>query len=150
LVLNSTPGERRAQEDELVGQIKKASAVPSYSLISDEELKDHQKAKQKISQGGFDGAVVLRLLDSQKETSYVPGSTNYWYDGWGYVPYQYNPGYIVTDTIVRAELSLLTVPDGKLLWVGSSTTTNPENAREFALQVAKAAAAELRKQGLLQ
>jgi hypothetical protein len=150
VVLNSSPAERRAEEEELVAQIKKATAVASYTFVSDEELTDSQKVKSKIIQGGFDGAVVLRLIDSKKQASYVPGSSSYWYDGAGYTAYSYNPGYYVTDTIIRAEVSVYSVPDGKLLWAGSSTTVNPENARKLAMQVSQAAAAELRKVGLLQ
>ena len=148
VVLNSTPGERRAQEDALVGQIKKATAVPSYTLVPDDELANRDKAKDRIIRAGFDGLVVLRLLASREESYYVPGSTNYWTDREGYVPY--SSGYQVTDTIIRAEVSLYTVPEGKLLWVGTSTTSNPANARDFAVQVASAAAVELRNQGLLQ
>lgn len=150
VVLNSTPGDRRAQEDELVRHITRTKAVSSHSFVQDNELGDHAKVKQRIIDDGFDGAVVLRLVDTQKETTYVPGNTSYWYDGASFVPYQYSSGYYVTDTIVRAEVSLYTVPEGKLIWAGSSATTNPANARELAMQVAQAAAAELRKQGLLQ
>lgn len=147
VVLNSTPGQRRAQEDELVAQIKKTSAVASYTLVTDEELKDHEKVKTKIRQGGFDGAIVVRLLDSTKETTYVPGSRSYWHDGSSYALYQ--PDYTVTDTTIQAEVSLYTVPEGKLLWVGNSSTVNPATARDLAMQVAQAAAVELRNQGLI-
>jgi hypothetical protein len=60
-----------------------------------------------------------------------------------------NPGYTVTDTLVRAEISLYRVPSGKLLWAAASETENPANARAFASDIVKAAADELRKQGLL-
>jgi len=46
-------------------------------------------------------------------------------------------------------VSLYSVPDAKLLWAGSSTTTNPENAKDFAKQISRAAAIELHEQGLL-
>jgi hypothetical protein len=150
VVLHSTPGERRAQEDTLAAQIKKATAVPSHTFVPDDELSNHAAVRQRIIQSGCDGAVVLRLVDSRKETGYVPGSTRYWNEGWSYLPYNPSPGYYVTDTIIRAEVSLYTVPEGKLMWVGSSTTANPGSARDFAMQVAEAAASELRAQGLLQ
>jgi hypothetical protein len=149
VVVNSTPAERRAQEDGLVAQIKKATAVPSYTFISDSELTDRDKVKQRIREGGFDAAVVLRLIDSKKMTSYVPNEVSYWNAYYGYTTVQ-TPGYYVTDTVIRAELSLYSVPEGKLLWAGSSSSTNPGSAKELALQVARAAAEELRKQGLLQ
>jgi len=156
LVLNSSPGERRAQEDTLVANIKRVNVQPSYPIIPDELLEDIPKAKQRIIDGGFDGAVVLRLVDTRQQTSYVPPTaSSSWNDGWGggygasYSTYHVNPGYTVTDTFVRAEISLYAVPSGKLLWAGASETTNPANARAFATDVLKAAAEELRKQGML-
>jgi hypothetical protein len=56
---------------------------------------------------------------------------------------------MLTDTFVRSEISLYEVPSGKLIWSGASETMNPENARAFATDVVKAAAAELRKQGMI-
>jgi hypothetical protein len=150
VVLNSTPAERRAQEDVIVAQIKRTKATPSYQLLSDEELKDVPAAKQKIIDAGFDGAVVLRLVSKEQETTYVPAQTN-WDSQWN-APNYYGTtqGRVVTDTVVRAEVDLYSVPQGRLLWAGSSDTLNPTGAAEFAKEVAEAAAAELKKQGLIQ
>jgi hypothetical protein len=148
VVLNTTPGGRRAQEDTLVGQIKKAQGIPSYSLVSDAELDDRELVKRKIIESGADGAAVMRIMDARREDVYIPGTTSYWGAGGGYGVY--NPGHYMTNTIVRAEVSLYSVPDGKLLWVGSSETSNPQDPKDFATNVARAAGAELRKQGLLQ
>jgi hypothetical protein len=149
VALNGTPGERRAEEDEIAGLIQKANATPSHTFVTDDELTDREKVKAKIIAGGFDGAVVLRLLDSKKQTNYIPDASNYWQGVVNTAPY-YGHGMYVTDTIIRAEISVYSVPDGKLIWVGSSTTANPENVRSLASQVAQAAAAELKKQGLLE
>jgi hypothetical protein len=65
--------------------------------------------KKRIIEGGFDGAVILRLVDAHQETTYVPpNASSTWDDGgrWGYNSYQsyhVSPGYTVTDTFVRAE-----------------------------------------------
>ena len=160
VVVNSSPGERRAQEDTFATTIKRASVVPSYLSIPDELLGDVPKAKQKIIDGGFDGALVLRLVDTRQETTYVPPSVSSWDDGseWGYgryssydshPSYHVSPGYTATDTFVRSEISLYAVPSGKLLWSAASETMNPADARAFAKDISKAAASELRKQGML-
>jgi hypothetical protein len=148
VVLNSSPAERRAQEDELVSDIRRTPAVPSYVLVPDGDLADRELVKKAIVESGADGAVILRLIDARNEATYIPGTTSYWGSGGGYSMYR-SPGSYVTNTIVRAEVSLYSVPDGKLLWAGSSTTTNPENAKDFAKQVSRAAAIELHEQGLL-
>jgi hypothetical protein len=155
VVLNSSPGERRAQEDTLAANIKQTTVVPSYQSIPDELLTDRPKAIEKIVEGGFDAAIVLRLVDTRYETVYVPPSVSSWHHGWGshgyegYDAYHVNPGYTATDTFIRSEISLYEVPSGKLVWSAASETTNPADARAFAKEVLHAAAKELRKQKML-
>lgn len=150
LVLNSTPAERRAQEDEIVRQMKAGVGVATYNFVPDGQLRDRERVKQLIQESGADAAVVLRLVAQDKQTHYVPGSTSYWGSGYGYYPYSYSPGYYVTDTIIRAELSLYSIRYGKLLWAGSSSTTNPGTAAALASEVSRTAARELKRQGLLE
>ena len=94
--------------------------------------------------------MLVRLVDTRQQTTYVPPTYTDWSVGWGYGVHENSPGYLMTDTIIRAEVSLYSVPAGKLLWAGASETINPSDARAFATQVARATATELRKQGLLQ
>ena len=148
VVLNASPPERRSQEDALVQQIKRGTATPSYELLTDDELKDVSHSKQKIVAAGFDGVALLRLVDKRQQTTYVPPETTW--DEWDHrANYSNTTGYAVTDTIIRAEVSLYTVPGGKLLWAGSSETVNPTDAATLAREVAQATAAELKKQGLI-
>jgi hypothetical protein len=148
---------RRTAEDEMVRQIQargRAQAVASHTFLGDPEAKDVEQAKAKIGQMGFDGAVTMRLVSSAQETTYVPGSypTPYYgfYGYYGYAwPTVYDPGYLRTDTIVQVETNVYAVADEKLLWSGVSETFNPSNAREVVDDLAKALAAELRKQGLI-
>jgi hypothetical protein len=154
VVLNSSSAERRAQEDTLAANITRTTVIPSYLTIPDELLTDRSKAIQKIIDGGFDAAIVLRLVDTRYETVYVPPSVSSWHDGWGwgypgYDSYHVNRGYTATDTFVRAEISLYAVPSGKLVWGAASETMNPADARAFAKDVLHAAAKELRKQKML-
>jgi len=150
IVDNSTPGERRAQEDALVSQITQTSAVASYTFISDEMLKDVPAAKKQIIAGGFDGVVLVRLIDAQKQTTYYPPDYTDWNVVWGHnIYHQIRPGYEMTDTIIRAQLCLFAAPSGTLLWAGTSESLNPDNAREFATDLAIAAAKELHKQGII-
>ena len=65
--------------------------VAAYRMIPREELKDAEKAKGWITRAKIDGAVVMRVLSSDKETTYRPSmwvttgySTmwSYWGTGW--------------------------------------------------------------------
>lgn len=150
LVLNSTPAERRAQEDEIVNQMKDGLGMATYNFVPDGALRDRDRVKQLIQESGADAAIVMRLMAQDQRTQYIPGSTSYWTTGYGYYPYTYTPGYVVTDTIIRAEISLYSIKYGKLLWAGSSSTTNPETAAALARDVSRASARELRRQGLLE
>lgn len=145
VVINSTPGQRRAQEDVIVEQIKSTTAVASYSLVPDDQLKDVNKARQTIAAAGFDGAMVVHLLGKKEVTTFNPGSS--WNDPWNYG--YGTQSYSYTDTYVNAEISLYSVTTGKLIWSGTSESINPSDERAFAKQVAAATAKELRKQGLL-
>lgn len=149
LALNSNPGERRAQEVELVKQIRDAHGVVTYTFVPDEVLRDRERVKQLVRDSGADALAVLRLIESEQRTQYVPGSSSYWGDGYGYYPATYAPGQYMTNTYVRAEVSVYSVRHARLLWVGSSTTVNPSSAKDLARQVSAAAASELRRLKLI-
>jgi hypothetical protein len=98
-----------------------------------------------------DGAVTVRLVSSEERKTWVPGSALAVGGGyWGYYGQLiYQPGHYRTDTVVRIETTLRDVPSGKLLWSGISESMNPPNVRQVIGEIAKAARADLAKQGLL-
>jgi hypothetical protein len=146
MALNTTPGDRRAEEDELVSQIHRSEAMPSYVLVPDIDLANREMVKNRMIEAGADGAVILRLIEARNESDYIPGTNSYWAGSSAAAA----PGRYVTNRIIRAEVGLYSLPDGKLIWSGSSTTSNPDNAKDLAMQVARAGAVELKQQGLLQ
>jgi hypothetical protein len=150
LVVNASPAERRAGEDELVRSIK-VPAVAAYTLVPDEDTTSKDKIRTDIEGHGFDGAAVIRLVASDKKTTYVPPKYGSLHDPFDY-PNAYSsvrPGYTTTDTTITAEASLYSIRDKKLLWAGSTTTTNPSSIRDLIAQVCRSSADELRRQGLL-
>jgi hypothetical protein len=153
VVVNASPAERRGLEDTFAAMVEQVSMVPSYPTIPDEMLADRAAVKQRIVESGVDGAAIFRLVDTRQEQTYVPPTVSTWNDVWGwnygvYTP-AVSPGYTMTDTFVRGEISLYEVPSGKLLWAAASETVNPANPRAFATDVMKAAVKELRKVGLV-
>jgi hypothetical protein len=147
---------RRAVEDQLAKRIG-PKATPSYTLISDDELRDRDAAKAKVEQGGFDGAVVMQLANVDKQTTYVPGTsytvaypyTSMW-GGWGYGwSMAYDPGYYQQDQIVNFNTYVYSVPDQKLLWASQSQTTNPSSVGSMVDEIISATAAEMKKQKVL-
>ncbi|MCK6475618.1 MAG: hypothetical protein L6Q35_02175 [Phycisphaerales bacterium] len=154
LVLNATPGERRAAEDQLASMISGNRGVPAYSIVPDEDLKDRQKMRADFEKHGVDGAAVLRLVNSETRTRVVstpdpaPGYVGAGiYDRYGaYTLYRTET---VTDTYFYGEFSIYSVADDRLIWSGETQTVNPGGIQDLVRDVGQAVKEELRKQGLL-
>jgi hypothetical protein len=149
---------RRMVEDQLVARLKGAG-VASYQYFTDKEITEEkaQGLKDKLKADGFDGAIIMRLVEVEKETNYVPGSSSFptYYGGFG--PYYYNswnsfysPGYYTTDKIYHVETNVYSIAQDKLLWSGITSTTNPSKTDKMFNEVAEVVAAKMRSEGFLQ
>ena len=148
-------GTRRTVEEALSKRI--AGSTPSYTLISDAELKDREAAKAKVQQAGFDGAVVMFLVSVDKQQTYVPGTAyavpsaygNMW-GGWAYGwSTVYDPGYVRTDQYVSFNTNVYSVPDAKLVWASRSETMNPSSVPQLADEVITANVQEMKRQKVM-
>jgi hypothetical protein len=143
---------RRAAEDEMVKVLESGprarargmDAAPSYPLISRAELADVAAMRAKVEAAAFDGAVVMRMIDTEERVTYVPGRYE---TMWGRVV-SYDPGYTRVDQIVRVESSLYSIGKGKRLWSGVTRTMNPSDLSHLVAEVARAVGDELEAQGL--
>jgi len=150
-------GKRRAGEDTLAADLTRrgANGVAAYTLIPNDQRGDAEEARAKLKAAGCNGAVIMRVVGRDQQINYSPGMSMpmyyggfgpYWGYGWGAV---YEPGYLTTDTIVSVETLVYGLKEDKLLWAGTSRTTNPGKLDDFIREVAEAAAKEMQKQGLL-
>jgi hypothetical protein len=140
---------RRPAEDALAREItaRGAQGIPGYVLLPGPEPRDPQEARQALQQAGVQGAVSMRVVGSEKETTYVPPTFHgYWVGAW---PTFYDPGYTVTDTLVSVETRVYSVARDRLLWAGKSVTTNPTRVDTFVKELSAKAAEEMQKAGLL-
>ena len=132
---------REIVEDEL--SILVRNALPAYSIIPDEEVRSVEKAKRFIKAGGFDAAVILRLVGVDEETTHVSGTSAAWggYYGtmwgyWGYAwPAVYDPGYLRTDRYQVVEILIYRVADEKLVWGGRSRSLEPSSVRAMTSEI---------------
>jgi hypothetical protein len=101
-----------------------------------------------LSELGYDGAIVISLLDIKEKTEYVPGQTyyqpNYYgaygrYSYSGFYNYSFNtynvvntPGYYVQKTNIFIETRLFDLLTEDLLWAAQSETMNPSNLKDFS------------------
>lgn len=140
---------RRTVEDSMTQRLAHLGvrAVPAYSVLSDDDLKDRDRAKAKLVAGGYDGVVALRLVG--KETKLVatpPTFDGYWGMAW---PEAYDPGYLSTETVVRVETNVFSFADNKLVWSGLSKTVDPNTMRSAIDDVTKVFAKALEKQQIV-
>src|SRR5215510_7431881 len=140
---------RRRVEDSMTQRLAHMGvrAVPAYSILSDDDLKDRDRAKAKLVAGGYDGVVALRLVG--KETRLVatpPTFDGYWGTAW---PGAYDPGYLNTETVVRVETNVFSLADNKLVWSGLSKTVDPNTMRSTIDDVTKVVAKALENQQIV-
>ena len=144
---------QRIVEDKLAAAATRAKVTPAYQILEPEDRADVARLREVLERHGIDGAVTVTLVDTEKQQTYVPGTTRVYPGYYGYYrsagAVVYEPGYVRTDTIVVVETSLYDVADGKLLWTGVSRTMNPQKVDTLIEEIVEAAREELRSEGLL-
>ena len=115
---------RKLIEEELARRLVNTIAVPSYKVVSDDDISKPDVVKAKLSEQGFDGALILRLVDIEKRESYSPGVYPSYYSSFGgYYGYSYGymysytqdyGGTYMTDQIVTAEIVIYSLKSDQL------------------------------------
>ena len=157
-VLGSNPAVRRLVEDEVVRRLPmNTRGIGGYGLVPDAERGDVEKALERLRAGGYDGAMIARLVGVDGPTPWATGSLKQ-------VPVSYRTlsNYYVnateegerssglsTPTVVRVQMNVYAVASQALVWSAASRTFNPEETRDIAGDVAKVAVEELQKAGIL-
>jgi len=149
---------RRTAEDEICRNVVKTTCTRGYTILSESEAGDKEKAIAKIKAAGFDAVVLLRALGGDGGVTREAGAaqpTYYWtlysyYDYWGGswgVPYV--AANTRTQTYVTLETNIYDMSTDKLVWGGSTQTKNPDSARELVKDVTKAVRKDLKAKGLV-
>lgn len=144
---------RRSIEEQLAGRF--AGGVPSYTIIRTIEPDDHGAILDQLRGTGFDGAVIMRVIDVSTRVSYLAGSywyatphsfNGYWNAAWAY---PFDPTYVSTDRIVSVETQVYSLNDDKLIFAARSETTNPASARKLAASIMRHLTTDMKKKGLI-
>jgi hypothetical protein len=148
---------RRVVEDKMLKRLK-GKGVASYSYFNDNDITEEKAAnfKEKLKQDGFDGALVMRLVNVNNETSYVPGTSGFpdYYGGFGGYYYNswnsfYSPGYYNQDKIYYVETNIYSLKEDKLIWSGITSSLNPSKPEKMFDEVATAVTAKMKNEGFL-
>lgn len=161
-VMIRDPAARQRAEDALAKEITAlgGQGVPMYTLsLADTPDKEGEtKTRAAVEAIGAQGLVVMRPVDVAHRT--VPTDTiasndmygGYWggYYGVGWSdPWVDKAPDVQTDIVVTVETFVFSLPQNKLVWTGTSETTNPKNAVKLVQQLAQDSVRELHALGLL-
>ena len=161
MVISKVETTRRSGEDMLSAELQKRGLrpIPSFTLIPLDQVDDREKALAAVRDSGAVAVISMRPVAVSKEQTYVPPtymgpSPGGPYGAWGpYYSYgwgaAYSPGYVRTDTLVRVEMLVFDLRQGKLLWGAQSETTNPERLDLLMADLVQAAAAEMKRVGVI-
>lgn len=153
LALALAPEEslRRVAEEDLCAQVESVPCKPAYLAIPASEMGDTERMKALVKRSGFDGALVFRVVDAREKVTYVPPT--YGPSFWGFYGYAHprisDPGYYRSDQVVRVETSIYSLTEDRLLWVGTTESTNPQSVDELVEEVAAAVRRELERAQLV-
>ncbi|HEY4195737.1 MAG TPA: hypothetical protein VGM63_09395 [Mucilaginibacter sp.] len=145
---------RRQVEDQMASLIP-GKAVQSYKELGLGELKGNDTTyNKKLKEKGFDGIVVMSLVNVKNVTRYVPGSAPVYYSGWGRY-YRvawtgfYDPGYYTTDKTYDVEVNVYSLKSNKLIWNGNTSEVNPGGKVELFNNISKAVYKKMKNEGFL-
>jgi len=162
VVMLQDPKARRRAEDALAKEITKlgAKGVAMYTIapagVTPKEGESQTRAV--VESIGAKGVVVMRPVDVNHRAvqTATPSSNDvyggYWggYYGIGWAdPWVDKAPDTRVDIVVTVETFVFSLPQNKLVWTGTSATTNPKNAEKLVHQLATDGVKELRNLGLL-
>jgi hypothetical protein len=166
VVMMKDEASRRIAEDVLASEItaRGAEGVAMYVLLPDAEPSKEPETRAALERAGVEGVVVMRPVSTEQSLRVVPGSRSmgppygsYWggYFGYGWgSPWPWAFGArapdVEVDTVVSVETLVYSLKQNRLIWSGTSRTTNPPRVERFIHALAEKAATELEKQGLLE
>lgn len=136
------------------------TGIASYTLMPDLKSTDQkEEVLAVVDKVGADGVMIVTLQGVSKEKRDVPPSVSYMPSaGFGYGMYGYygightaiyNPGYTVTDTVVRLDTKLFAVTTEKMIWAGKTETFNPSSAQTVIKELASVLIKDMKKSGVV-
>ncbi len=158
LIVSNDMPLRQSTEEALARELtaRGVKGVPAYQMIPKEEVRDKDRAKAWFERTDTSAVVIMRLVDISKETRPTVvawESAPYYGSLWGYYPYAWgatidlSPNKTTVTAVV--ETLVFDVTGNRLLWAGTSETTNAKGAQELVKKLVKAAAEQMRKDGLI-
>jgi len=136
-------------------QAKGVNAMRSMDFITPGKM-EKEAIEMILKLNNITGVIIVSLLDKEKETYYVPGSTvyspYYAHPYYGYYGYRYSavydPGYYQTTTSYFIECNAYRLSDERLVYSSQSKTVDPSSLDRFAYEYAKVIVNDLESKGV--
>jgi hypothetical protein len=150
---------RKGTEQALAQELTRRGAlgVPGSTVVSPEAEKDREAAKRILADAGFIGAVIMQVVQVKPDMYATSGQAyiadpNYTTFS-GYWNYSSNvalvPGSVGMKMTVMVETLVYSIEQDKLLWAGTSKTTDAKEAGNVIMKLVDAIGKELKKAGLV-
>jgi hypothetical protein len=125
-------------------------------VLTNNDIGDGTKVLHQLDEAGYDGAIIMDVVNVANVVSYTPGTywygppyysfAGYWGTAWGY---PYDPGYISTNVVVSIETQIYNLRTDKLIWAARSETTDPKSVGKLGDSVLRHVMRELQKEGMV-
>jgi len=158
LIVSEDMALRMSAEEALARELtaKGVQGVPAYRVIPAEEVRDKERAKGWFERSGAAAVVIMRLVNlaaEQKPSAVVWQSGTQYGSLWSYYPYAWGASFDITpsrtNVTVVVETLVFDVAADRLLWAGTSETTNPAGAQALVKGIVNEAAEQIRRDGLI-
>ncbi len=130
----------------------------SHDYLDDSfNQKNETEIMQKIKEDGFDGIVLMRLVDVDKETVFIPAENNYYptdFQNFGdyykmhHYRYQTSGYYLTTKTYIL-ETVIFSVRDNKIIWTGITETFEPDGIKKMTNEISKVIYKQMVQEGFI-
>ncbi len=148
---------RHKAEDQMVKYLQ-GKGVVSYNYLNQSiNEKDEKQIIEKIKADHFDGAVIMRLVDVDKEVNYMPGVISsypiYYRSFGGYYRrswmYYSSPNRYFTTRTYTIEVNIYSIKEDRIIWAGLTKTTNPEGVDKMVAEIAKVVYDKMLEEGFI-
>jgi len=147
---------RRSFEDRFVAQlravgIEAVSSEDAISIPTDLKLEKDDILKA-VNKYNSDAVIITHVVGKENKEAYTPAARSYggYYGYYGLIyGNTHGPGYTRTHTVVRLATNLYDVKTEKLIWSGTSETTDPGSARQGIDDVINVLIKDMQKNGLI-
>lgn len=148
---------RRIAEDQMIIYLNGKGAV-SYNYFDEyTSVENEQLIRNKIISDGFDGAIIMRLLDVEKEEIYIRDKLSnhsghnhnfcrHYLKNWD----EYcNPGYYLITKSYIVETNIFSIKEDKIIWIGITKTIELGGVSQMTKEIGKAVYKKMIKEGFI-